>query len=156
MVTAGPAVAGSVTGLAQMQARLACEDVVRASFRLIDEGHATRAAGLYTADGTLTLSDATKPVGDATLRGADVHGAMRQREAEDRKTAHVLTHSSFRLTHPDRSESEGHLQVYGLDDDRTESPMPRALSHVHDVLVRGADGAWRISERRITILAGRR
>jgi hypothetical protein len=156
MVTAPQGSAGSVTGLAQLQARLACEDVVRASFRLIDEGHATQAAGVYTLDGTLTLSDTAKHVGDVTLRGTDIRCAMRQREAEDRKTVHLLTQSSFQFTDPDLAELECHLQVYGLGDDRTESPKPRALSRVQDVLVRGADGAWRISARRITILAGSR
>ena len=156
MVTADHGVAGSVTGIAHLQARLACDDLVRASFRLIDEGHATQAAELYAVDGTLTLADATKQVDDVTLRGEDIHRAMRQREAEDRKTVHVLTQSSFQLTDADLAESECHLQVYGLGDDRTESPKPRALSHVQDILVRGADGAWRISARRITILAGSR
>lgn len=156
MVTAAEGVAGGEAALAELQARLACEDVVRASFRLIDEGHATQAAGLYTVDGTLTLTDATKQVGDVTLRGADIHRAMRQREADDRVTVHVATQSSFELTDPDLAESECHLQLYRLGDDRTESPKPRVLSHVQDVLVHGADGAWRISARRITILAGSR
>jgi hypothetical protein len=152
MVTA----AQSVPGMAHLQARLACEDLVRASFRLIDEGHATQAAELYAVDGTLTLADATKQVDDVTLRGEDIHRAMRQREAEDRKTVHVLTQSSFELKDPDLAEAECHLQVYELSDDRTESPKPRALSHVQDVLARVEDGAWRISARRITILAGSR
>ena len=137
-------------------ARLACADVVRASFRLIDDGHATQSAGLYTADGTLTRSDATSQVGDVTLHGADLHGAMREREAAARTTVHVLTPSAFRLTGTDRAESDCHLQLYVLGDDRSASPMTRALSQVRDVLVRGADGEWRISARRITILAGSR
>jgi hypothetical protein len=155
MVTAAR-VAGCEATLAQLQARRACEDVVRASFRLIDEGHASQTAGLYTVDGTLTLSDGTKHAGDVTFRGADIRRAMRQREAEDRKTVHVLTPSSFQLTAHDLAESECHLQVYGLGDDRTESAKPPALSHVQDMLVRCADGAWCISARRITVLAGRR
>jgi histone H3/H4 len=156
MVTAARSLAGRGARVAQLEARLACEDVVRASFRLIDEGHASQAAGLYAVDGMLTLSDATKHDGNVTLSGADIHRAMRQREAEQRSTVHVLTQSSFRLTDPDRAESEGLLQVYGLGDDRTDSPKPRALSHVQDVLTREADGAWRIAARRITILAGSR
>jgi hypothetical protein len=156
MVTAARRLAGRHAGLAELRARLACEDVLRASFRLIDEGHAGLAADLYAADGMLTLSDATTHVGNVTLRGVDIHQAMRQREAEDRKTIHVLTPSSFRLTAPDRAESECLLQVYGLGDDRTDSPKPRTLSHVQDVLARGADGGWRICARRITILAGSR
>jgi hypothetical protein len=135
---------------------LAREDVVRASFRLIDEGRATQAADLYAVDGTLTLSDATKAGADVTLRGGDIHVAMRQREAEDRRTVHVLTPSAFRLTAPDEAELQSHLQVYGLGGDPAEAPLPRALSHVHDVLARGADGEWRIAARRITILAGSR
>jgi hypothetical protein len=149
MVTA----AGSATDVA---ARLACADVVRASFQLIDDGHATQAAGLYTVDGTLTLSDATKPAGDVTLRGPDIHGAMREREAAARTTVHVLTPSAFRFTGPDRAESDCHLQLYVLGDDRSASPGPHALSQVRDVLARGADGAWRIAARRISILAGSR
>ncbi|HWG24997.1 nuclear transport factor 2 family protein [Actinospica sp.] len=149
MVTA----AGSATDVA---ARLACADVVRASFQLIDDGHATQAARLYTVDGTLTLSDATKPAGDVTLRGPDIHGAMRDREAAARTTVHVLAPSAFRFTGPDRAESDCHLQLYVLGDDRSTSPGPRALSHVRDVLTRSADGAWRIAARRITILAGSR
>jgi hypothetical protein len=141
---------------ADVAARFACADVVRASFQLIDDGHATRTAGLYTVDGTLTLSDATKPAGDVTLRGADIHGAMREREAAARTTVHVLTPSAFRITSPDRAESDCHLQLYVLGDDRSASPGPRALSQVRDVLARGADGAWRIAARRITILAGSR
>jgi ketosteroid isomerase-like protein len=146
-------VIGSATDVA---ARFACADVVRASFQLIDDGHATQAVALYTADGTLTLSDATKQVGDVTLRGADLHGAMLEREAAARTTVHVLTPSAFRLTGPDVAESDCHLQLYVLGDDRSASPRPRALSQVRDVLARGADGAWRISARRITILAGSR
>jgi hypothetical protein len=149
-------VTGGAPGLEQLQARVACEDVVRTSFRLIDEGHASQAAGLYTVDGTLTRSDATKQVDDVTLRGADIHRAMREREAQDRKTVHVLAQSSFRFTAPDVAEGECHLQLYVLGDDLNESARPRALSRVHDVLIRGADGAWRISARRITILAGGR
>jgi hypothetical protein len=149
MVTA----AGSA---AEVAARLACTDVVLASFRLIDEGHATQVAGLYTADGTLTRSDTAKPAGDVTLRGAEIHGAMREREAADRTTVHVLTPSAFRFTGPDRAESVCHVQLYVLSDDRPASPEPRALSQVRDVLDRGADGVWRISARRITILAGSR
>ena len=156
MVTAARRLAGRNAGVAELQARLACEDVLRASFRLIDEGHASLAADLYAADGMLTLSDATTHAGNVTLRGADIRGAMRARQAEDRKTIHVLTPSSFRLTAPDRAESECLLQVYGLGADRTDSPKPRALSHVQDVLARGADGAWRIFARRITTLAGSR
>lgn len=142
--------------VAPLQARLACEDVVRASFRLIDQGQATRGADLYAVDATLTLSDATKPVADVTLRGADIQAAMRQRQAEDRRTVHVLTPLSFLLTAPDEAESECHLQVYGLDGDPAQAPLPRALSHVRDVLVRNPHGAWRISARWITILAGSR
>ena len=156
MVTAARRHAGRSAGLAELQARWACEDVLRASFRLIDEGHAVLAADLYAADGMLTLSDATTHAGHVTLRGADIDRAMRQRQADDRRTIHILTPSSFRLTAPDRAESECLLQVYGLGDDRTDGPKPRALSHVQDVLARGRDGAWRICARRITILAGRR
>jgi hypothetical protein len=156
MVTFPRLLAGRRAGVALLQARLACEDVVRASFRLIDQGQATKAAGLYAVDGRLTLSDATQRVANVTLRGADIHAAMRQREAEDRKTVHVLTPLSFRLTDPDRAESECHLQLYRLGADRTESPKPRALSHVLDVLAHDGDGGWRISARRITVLAGSR
>ena len=81
MVTFPGVLAGRRAGVALLQARLACEDVVRASFRLIDQGQATKAAGLYAVDGTLTLSDATQRVANVTLRGADIHAAMRQREA---------------------------------------------------------------------------
>jgi hypothetical protein len=100
MVTAIAGTVGAEAGLAELQARLACEDVVRTWFRLIDEGHATQAAGLYTADGSLTLSDATKQAGDVTLRGEDINRAMRHREDEDRETVHVLSQSSFQLTDP--------------------------------------------------------
>jgi|SRR5882724_8803368 len=156
MVTVRHVLAPGRAAVAPLQARLACEDVVRASFRLIDEGRATEAAHLYAVDGMLTLYDATTTVADVTLRGGDIHAAMRQREAEDRRTVHVLTPSSFRLTAPDEAELESHLQVYGLGGDPAEARLPRALSHVHDVMARGAAGAWRISARRITILAGSR
>jgi hypothetical protein len=156
MVTARRLLAPGRAAVAPLQARLACEDVVRASFRLIDQGQATRAADLYAVDGTLTLSDATKPVANVTLRGGDIQAAMRQREAEDRRTVHVLTPLSFRLAAPDEAESESHLQVYGLGGDPAESPQPRVLSHVQDVLARDGDGAWHIWARRITILAGSR
>ena len=156
MVTVRHALAPGRAAVAPLQARLACEDVVRASFRLIDQGRATQAADLYAVDGTLTLTDATTAVADVTLRGGDIHAAMRQREAEDRRTVHVLTPSSFRLAAPDEAELESHLQVYGLGSDPAAAPLPRALSQVHDVLARGGDGEWRISARRITILAGSR
>jgi hypothetical protein len=156
MVTVRRVLARGRAAVAPLQARLACEDVVRASFRLIDQGQATHAADLYTGDGMLTLSDATKPVADVTRRGGDIHAAMLQREAEHRRTVHILTPLSFRLTAPDEAESESHLQVYGLGGDPAESPQSRVLSHVQDVLARGADGEWRISARRITILAGSR
>jgi hypothetical protein len=141
---------------AEVAARLACTDVVLASFRLIDDGHATQVAGLYTADGTLTRPDPAKPAADVTLRGAEIHDAMREREASDRRTVHVLTPSAFRFTGPDRAESDWHVQLYVLGDVRSASPAPRALSQVRDVLARGVDGVWRIAARRISILAGSR
>lgn len=156
MVTAASGLAGGEAGLTQLQARLACEDVVRASFRLVDEAAAAQAARLYAADGTLTWSDLTRDVGDTTLRGAEIHRALQQREAEDRRTVHVVTPSSFRLTDPGLGEVECHVQLYVLGADAADRPGPRALSKVHDALIQEADGTWRISARRITLLAGSR
>src|SRR4051812_2869739 len=104
MVTVRHALAPGRAAVAPLQARLACEDVVRASFRLIDQGRATQAADLYAGDGMLTLSDATQPVANQTLRGGEIRAAMHQREAEDRRTVHILTPISFRLTAPDEAE----------------------------------------------------
>jgi len=46
--------------------------------------------------------------------------------------------------------------VYALESEPTAPPRLQAVSRVHDVLVRAADGRWQIAARRITVLAGGR
>jgi hypothetical protein len=132
--------------------RFDCLDLVRTSFRLIDEGHAGATAELYAANATLvTHSD-----GEIRLQGEEIRLAMRQREKQDRRTVHVVSPSSFQLIEADQAECVSHLQVYVLGGDPTAPPTPRLLSQVHDELVLETDGRWRIAARRITVLAGRR
>ncbi|WP_326566392.1 nuclear transport factor 2 family protein [Amycolatopsis rhabdoformis] len=131
------------------EARLACEDVVRKSFRLIDDGHAGASADCYTADATLVMAAAQ----EVRAEGAQIRAAMRRREQEDRRTLHVVSPSSFELD-ADRAECHCDLQVFALSDPAT-APNLRTLSRVHDVLKR-EDGQWLIAERRITVLAGGR
>lgn len=139
--------AGDAAGF---EARVACEDVVRASFRLIDQGRASAAAELYAAGATLVM-ESTEQV---RLRGEEIQQAMEQREKQDRRTVHVVSPSLFRIVDPALAACESHLQVYRLDGDRTGPPAPRTVSRVHDELIRDSDGHWRIAARRITVLAG--
>ena len=134
------------------EARVGCEDVVRASFRLIDEGQARASADLYTADATLVMNSA----GETRLQGDQIRQAMHQREQAVRATAHVVSPLSFELVGPDGAECDCYLQVYALESEPTAPPRLQAVSRFHDVLVRAADGRWRIAARRITVLAGGR
>jgi hypothetical protein len=137
---------------AHLVMRLSCFDVVRASFRLIDDGRAGATAELYAEGATLVRHGE----GELRLRGDAIGQAMRQREQLDRRTVHVVTPSSFRRLDTDRAECESHLQVYDLSDDPAAPPTPTLLSRVHDELVSRPDGSWLITARRITVLAGRR
>ncbi|MET7994917.1 nuclear transport factor 2 family protein [Amycolatopsis sp. NPDC005232] len=129
------------------EARFACEDVVRTSFRLIDEGHASASAECYTDDATLVMASTQ----EMRAEGGQIREAMRRREQEDRPTLHVVSPSWFDLD-GDRAECRCDLQVYALGDPAAP-PHLRTVSRVHDVLTRAA-GRWRIAERRITVLAG--
>ncbi|RYF38076.1 MAG: hypothetical protein EOO27_51410, partial [Comamonadaceae bacterium] len=53
--TSAEFIAGTEPEFAQIQARMACLDLVTSFFELVDAGHAARTADLFTSDGTLNI-----------------------------------------------------------------------------------------------------
>ncbi len=130
-----------------ISARLACEDLMVESYRLVDEGHASSVAGLFTDDGRFTVTGAVDVAGKAAL--AEFFSA---READSsRQTRHCLSNLSFNASSPGEATVRATLMLFVLGENRASTPS--ALADVRD-RYRREGGNWRIAERTTTLVAG--
>ena len=140
--------AGKEAELEELQAHAACSDVIAQFFRYVDSGQATRAAGLFTEDAEMSS-------GDLTATGEQIRAILSIRETDGKRRLHFPTEISFELTSPNEANAQTLLQLFVLNDENPQaSPQVRAITHVDDVLVRTDGDGWRLSRRRVTILAG--
>ncbi len=128
-------------------AHLACQQLMLQTYRLIDEGHASRVTELFTEDGRFTIAGTV----DAT--GKDALSRMfAAREADkERRTRHCLTNLSFTASSASEAVIRATLLVYVLNG--ADATTPKALADVEDDY-RLEGNTWRIAARTTTLVAG--
>ncbi len=112
---------------------------------LIDHGQADRTAELFTEDGRL-LGLGPDLVGLDAIRAWGVSRAA----IRERTSRHVCT--NLRLVPVSADEIHGTviLTVYRYDGPDPGDTRPFMVGDYDDIYRRGADGAWRFAQRRIT------
>jgi hypothetical protein len=133
----------------QLDAELACHDLIHAFADRIDRGAATEAIDLFTDDAE---------VGTAEHRAKgrnEIAPMLASREADaSRRTCHQVTNIMFQQTGPDTASAHSLLCLFVLDGQ--QEPTVRAISRLDDQFARDAAGQWRFSRRLATMLAGAR
>jgi hypothetical protein len=131
--------------------RVACLEVASRFYQVVDQGRATLATELLTADAELALGT------ERCVGTEQIAAAMAAREADvERRTMHITVPTSFRVLGPERAEAESQLQLYVLGTQGQDGPHLSALSHVRDSFRRGQDRRWRLSRREINVIIGSR
>ena len=126
--------------LADIENRLICEDLMIQSYRLVDEGRATRVTELFTEDGRFTIEGSIDAAGKDSL--AELFSA---READKgRRTRHCLTNLSYSQDSANEARVRATLMLFVLGDDG--GATPNALADVEDCY-RIEGGSWRIASR---------
>jgi hypothetical protein len=140
--------AGCPATPSELQARAACGDVIAQFFQYVDSGQATKATQLFTTDGEMSS-------GEITLRGEQIRQVLSIRETDGIRRLHFPTQIGFELVSPTEAKAQTLLQLFLLDTGAGPGAAPhiQAITHVDDVLVL-IDAGWRISRRRVTVLAG--
>lgn len=125
--------------------RRTCEDLMIQSYRFVDEGHASQATELFSADGRFTITGGVEIAGTGSL--AEFFAA---READkDRRTRHCLTNLTFAQLSENEAQVRATLMLFVLSDGGTTTPS--GLADVEDrYRLEGAD--WRIASRTTTPL----
>lgn len=140
--------AAGEASLSELHARTACADVIAQFFHYVDSGQATQAVHLFTADGEMSSAE-------HTFRGEQIRQVLSVRETDGKKRLHFPTQIGFELVSPTEAKVQSLLQLFLLDTGAVSGSTPhiQAITHVDDVLVCTEVG-WRISQRRVTVLAG--
>ena len=132
-----------------LAAQLACQDVIDAFAYYVDNGMASRAAGLFTDDGELGSSE-------RTIKGREgLEKTMAAREADSgRRTRHVVSNIVFERLDAESARTQSVISMYVLGGE--DQLTPRAVVVASDEFARGSDGRWRFSKRLLNALAGGR
>jgi hypothetical protein len=130
--------------LGGVAAREACRQLVDHFHASVDEGRASAAAGLFTADAVVEM-----PSGSA--RGSsEISHALAAREGSPRTTVHVVGSFDFQLASDDDATAAGSLVIYGGEGgpvDRT----PEALARYAVAFHHATDG-WRIARLEVRLV----
>jgi ketosteroid isomerase-like protein len=110
---------------------------------LVDHGRAEEVVDLLTEDAVFA-SSAGEDRGRAAL---SARFAARARAA-DRTTRHVCANLRLEVLAPDRVRGTVGVAVYRHDGAGMGRPIPLSVGDWEDLYVRGADGRWRMAERR--------
>jgi ketosteroid isomerase-like protein len=134
---------------ADVEAELACRDLMTSFCAAVDAGRADEAASVFT-------EDCSADIGDQTKQGrAAVREVLAARPAgTGRRTLHLLCNPVIRTTGENSAAGTSVIVAFVLvDADGTLDRTPRRISAVSDQFTRGADGRWLIAERRTATLA---
>jgi hypothetical protein len=104
----------------ELAVRLACLDVASRFYDVVDQGRATLATELFTADAELALGP------ERWVGTGQIAAAMAAREANvERRTVHITVPTSFRVLGPEQAEAESLLQllVWGRRGKRCPTPQ---------------------------------
>ncbi|MGW8202294.1 nuclear transport factor 2 family protein [Sphingomonas bisphenolicum] len=136
--------AGVVLTNEAIKARLACEDLVMTSIKLIDDGFAEQARPLFT-------NDAVHTANGTVFQGEGVTQMFAARQARGGVTRHCVTNLVFRQTSDTTATIWSICVVYGLSqDDESKRKIPHAVIDFTDSFERQSDGRWMITRREAT------
>ncbi|NMM90924.1 hypothetical protein B2J88_42535 [Rhodococcus sp. SRB_17] len=129
--------------LSEVEARLACADLVAAFCNHVDSGNASKNADLFADDGVLTLPT-------MELSGNMIRVAMEKREAKsNRKTCHHTSNFQFLGLEGSTARAVSTVVLYALD--RSSGPLtPEAILRNEDNFVKVDDGRWLFTHRHTT------
>ncbi len=125
--------------------REAVEALVAEHAWLIDHGQADRISELYAEDGKMYGVGPDLIGRDAIAAWSLSRAAMR-----DRVSRHVCTNLRLVPVSEDEVHGTSILAVFRHDGPGARPTVPFMVGDCEDVFRRGADGAWRIAERRMT------
>ncbi len=127
------------------QVRSDIEALIYEHAHLIDHHQSERLADLYTENGRI--------VGILNYSGREEiakYGAERAKMT-NRIARHL--YSNLRLIPLGRDRVEGHVTITLYRHDGAGGlPEPSGIADAHDIYVRGADGRWRMEERRLDLI----
>ena len=132
---------------ADIAARLACEDLMIQSYRLVDDGRASGATELFTQDGRFAITNSVDIKGKESLSR---FFSSREDDTE-RKTRHFLTNLAFSSSSAGEASIRATLILFVLSG--SDPTTPNALADVEDTY-RMEHGRWRIATRTTTLVAG--
>jgi uncharacterized protein (TIGR02246 family) len=128
--------------LSRLAAEHACAALITRYTHLVDEGHASKVADLFTEDGVWASPE-------ARLEGRDaIRAAFLRREQSVRRSRHVCTNVAIDVA--DEGDATGlcYLTLFRTDTDVTPPPgtTPDLVGVYRDRFVRTDDG-WRFASR---------
>ncbi len=132
---------------ADTAARLACQDLMIRSYRLVDDGQASMATELFTTDGRFKVAGSVDIAGRGSL---DEFFSTREADAE-RKTRHCLTNLSFTSASAGEAAIRATLMLFVLNG--SDATKLSVLADVED-RYRLEGGNWRIAARTTIPVAG--
>ncbi len=131
------------------ETRQAIEALIHEHAWLIDHGAANRVPTLFTGDARLIGLGSDRIGRDAITAWALARAAM-----SDRTSRHVQTNIRIEPGSGGTMRGTVVLTVYRHDGPGLGSSAPLLIGEYEDIYAQGADGAWRIAERRLTVLFG--
>ncbi len=140
---------GAMTAGVPAETRLAIEALVHEHAWLIDHGHASQVAALYTEDARMLGVGPEKVGREAIAAWAQDRETMTQR-----RSRHVQTNLRLEAVSPAEVRGTVVLTLYRHDGDGPGSGAPLLIGEYQDVYQQGGDGQWRFSHRGLAVLFG--
>ena len=128
--------------LSRLVAEQACAALITRYTHLVDEGHASEVADLFTAEGVWASPE-------ARLEGRDaIRAAFLRREQSRRRSRHVCTNVAIDVTDEDNAAGLCYLTLFRTDAEATPArgTAPDLIGVYRDHFVRTEDG-WRFASR---------
>ena len=114
---------------------------------LIDRGMLDRLPDLFTEGGVFAIPG-------VEMKGRDQIRAAMAKRPENRIASHAISNVRLVEDGPDRVLSEFTLTVHRFDGEAPGPATPLVVGFVKQVIVREADGHWRLAEHRLTPMFG--
>lgn len=128
--------------LSRLAAEHACAALITRYTHLVDEGHASQVADLFTADGVWASPESTFDGRDA------IRAAFLRRETSGRRSRHVCTNVAIDLEDETHATGLCYLTLFRTDAERTppKGTTPDLVGVYRDRFVRTEEG-WRFASR---------
>ena len=136
--------------LSRLAAEQACAALITRYTHLVDEGHASAVADLFTADGVWSSPESSFD-GQAAIRAAFL-----RREQSGRRSRHVCTNVAIDVHDESHAAGLCYLTLFRTDEEGTPArgTRPDLVGVYRDRFVRTDDG-WRFASRLTEVMFAR-